>query len=95
MYWKVVLGIILDQGLIESVEIPVYQYITEFFDGKELKRSITIRHTLSLETGLYFENNNHTRELIPGTGNSLEFLLDQDLIDTHGSDWYTVMVIHS
>jgi len=81
-------GIAIDQGLITSVDMPVYHFIPEYFDSDVRKRDITIHHTLTMETGLDFDNDTHTAELFNGTGSSLEFVLHKKLIFLPGSDWY-------
>lgn len=81
-------GISIDQGLITSAEMPVYHYIPEYFDSDIRKRDITIHHVLTMETGLDFNNDEHTVELLYGTGSSLEFVLHKNLLFLPGSDWY-------
>ena len=81
-------GIAIDQGLIASVEMTVYHYIPEYFDSDIRKREITIHHVLTMETGLDFNNDDHTVELIYGTGSSLEYVLHKNLLFSPGSDWY-------
>ncbi len=81
-------GIAIDQGLIDSVEIPVYHFIPEYFDGDIRKKDITIHHVLMMETGLDFDNDVHTIELFNGTGSSLEYVLHKNLMFLPGSDWH-------
>jgi len=81
-------GIAFDQGLIDSLNTPLYQYIPEYFDGDLRKREITLHHILTMETGLDFDNDIHTVELFNGTGSSLEYVLSKKLLFLPGSDWY-------
>jgi len=81
-------GIAIDQGLIASVEMTVYHYIPEYFDSDIRKREITIHHVLTMETGLDFNNDDHTVEMLYGTGSSLEYVLHKNLLFSPGSDWY-------
>ncbi len=81
-------GIAIDQGLIDSVEMPVYHFIPEYFDSDVRKREITIHHVLTMETGLEFDNDTHTTELYHGTGSSLEYVLHKNMVFLPGTDWY-------
>ena len=81
-------GIAIDQGLIDSVQMPVYHSIPEYFDSDLRKREITIHHVLTMETGLDFNNDEHTIELFNGNGSSLEYVLHKKLVFLPGSDWY-------
>jgi CubicO group peptidase (beta-lactamase class C family) len=81
-------GIAIDKGLIQSVQQKVYDFIPEFFDSDARKREITLHHVLTMETGLDFDNDEHTEKLFNSTGSSLEFVLHKPLVFTPGSDWY-------
>jgi len=80
-------GIAIDQGLIDSVKMTVYYYIPEYFDSDIRKRDITIHHVLTMETGLDFNNDDNTVELLYDTGSSLEYVLHKKLLFLPGSDW--------
>lgn len=81
-------GIAIDRGLIDSVHTPVYNYIPEYFDSDVRKQQISIHHTLTMETGLDFDNDNHTIELFNDPGSSLEYVLHKPLVFLPGTDWY-------
>ena len=81
-------GIAIDKGLIESVNVPVYQIIPEYFDSDLRKRDITLHHVLTMETGLEFDNDDHTNEMFNYSGSSLEYVLHKNLIFLPGTDWY-------
>lgn len=85
---SLLIGIAIDQGLIESVNQKIYDFIPEYFDNDIKKREITIRDVLTMETGLDFDNDKHTAELINWKGSTLEFVLHKNLIFAPGSDWY-------
>jgi CubicO group peptidase (beta-lactamase class C family) len=85
---SILAGIALDMNLLNSIESPVYTYLAQYFDEDIRKRSITIRQALSMETGLDFDNNMHTSDLISGKGSSLEQVLSKDLIFTPGTSWF-------
>lgn len=53
-------GIALDKGLIESLEEPICKYIHEFGECREpLHRMITIRHLLTMTSGIYWNGGVH------------------------------------
>ncbi|MDE6635252.1 MAG: beta-lactamase family protein [Lachnospiraceae bacterium] len=53
-------GIALDKGLIQSLDEPVYKYIPEFRECREpLHRMITIRHLLTMTSGIYWNGGVH------------------------------------
>ncbi|MGD8628692.1 MAG: serine hydrolase [bacterium] len=81
-------GIAIDKGFIQSVDQRVYDYIPKYFDSDIRKREITLHHVLTMETGLDFDNDDHTEKLYNSNGSSLEFVLHRPLIFTPGSDWY-------
>ena len=85
---SLLVGIAIDQGLIDSVGQTVYHFIPEYFDDDVNKREITLRDVLTMETGLDFDNDKHTVELINWKGSTLEYVLQKNLIFTPGTDWY-------
>lgn len=53
-------GIALDKGFIQSLDEPVYKYIHEFSECREpLHRMITIRHLLTMTSGIYWNGGVH------------------------------------
>lgn len=85
---SLLIGIAIDQGLIDSVNTPLYNFIPEYFDRDIRKRDITLHHILTMETGLDFDNDIHTVELFYGEGSSLEYVLHKNLLFLPGRDWY-------
>lgn len=85
---SILAGISIDHGIMESVESKVYDYIPQFFDQDVTKREITLHHVLTMETGLNFDNDVHTRELLNNTGSSLEYVLQKNLVFSPGTNWY-------
>lgn len=56
----VTVGICLEQGLIESLDTPVYRYLPEFDEGlSPMHRAITIRHLLTMTSGIYWVGGVH------------------------------------
>ena len=85
---SILTGIALDKNLIDSIDTPVYNYLSAYFDEDYRKKSITIRQVLMMETGLEFDNNKHSRELISEKGSSLEYVLHKELKFIPETDWY-------
>ncbi|MCL2198178.1 MAG: beta-lactamase family protein [Defluviitaleaceae bacterium] len=57
--WKsvlsITLGICLDKGLIKSIDEPIYTLLPQFAQNIDpLHRQITIRHLLTMSSGIYF-----------------------------------------
>lgn len=85
---SILMGIMLDMGAVESLESSLYEYLPEYFDDDLKKRDITLRHVLTMETGLDFDDDIHTREMLYHPGSSLKYILDMDLVFDPGTDWY-------
>ena len=85
---SILTGIMLDIGEIESLDSTIYNYLPEYFDDDKRKRSITIKQVLTMETGLNFNDDIHTREMLYHPGSSLKFVLEKDLVFDPGTDWY-------
>lgn len=67
---SILIGIAYKDGLIKSLDTPVYEYLPEFKEGEKAK--ITIRHCLMMASGLNFQEEyagpfNHTTESYYGT----------------------------
>ncbi len=73
-------GIALQQGLIGSINDPVYQYLPEDFDDDIRKREISLRNCLTMRAGLDFDNGEQTEELIRHEGNSVKYVLSLPMI---------------
>lgn len=84
---SILIGIAIDKGLIDTIEAPIYQYLAPYFDNNQEKKAISISDVIKMETGLDFDNNLHTSDLISGKGSSLDYVLHKDLIFTPGTEW--------
>jgi CubicO group peptidase (beta-lactamase class C family) len=85
---SILVGIAIDKGLIDSVGQTVYHFIPEYFDNDTRKREITLHHVLTMETGLDFDNDEHTEKLFNYGGSSLKYVLHKPLVFLPGTDWY-------
>jgi CubicO group peptidase (beta-lactamase class C family) len=85
---SLLLGIALDRGLVDSVDRRVYDFIPEHFDDDPVKREITLRQAVSMQTGLSFDNDVHTVELVWGEGSSLDYVLHRGMDFSPGTDFH-------
>ena len=84
---SILTGIALDKKMIASINDKVYTYLPLYFTADNLKKEITIQNLLTMESGLDFNNDIHTSELINHTGSSLEYVLEKTLLFNPGTSW--------
>ncbi|MFD2045800.1 serine hydrolase domain-containing protein [Ornithinibacillus salinisoli] len=75
------IGIAIDKGFIENVNTPIIHYFPEFNKDKENER-ITIKHLLTMTSGLHWPGNNG---MIPSK-NWVNFVLQQDIDHPPGNE---------
>jgi len=85
---SILTGILLDMGELDSLESRLSDYMPGYFDDNPKKREITLKHVLTMETGLHFDDNVHTREMLYNRGSSLKYVLEKKLVFDPGSGWY-------
>ena len=85
---SILIGIALEKGIISSIDMAVYDLIPQYFDSDSKKREITLRQVLTMETGLDFNDNVNTSEMINYQGSSLDFVLQKELLFNPGEAWY-------
>lgn len=52
---SVAAGIMIDRGMLKSVDELVYRFIPQFHEGRDMRhRNITLRHLLTMSSGLYW-----------------------------------------
>lgn len=85
---SLVAGIAIERGWIGSIDDPVRDYLPEYFDDDPLRQSMTIRHLLTMESGLDFDNESQTGEMFYCGGSSLEYVLSRPMAFAPGTDWY-------
>ena len=57
---SVAAGIMIDKGLLRSVDEPIYKFIPQFNEGRDFRhRMITVRHLLTMASGLYWTGGVH------------------------------------
>ncbi len=77
-------GIALKQRIIPSLEVPLYGYYPEAFDGNPAKRRITLKNCLEMQGGLDFDNDTHTEALFLTRGSSLQYVLSRPMVHDTG-----------
>ena len=85
---SILTGIAFDKNMIASINDKVYTYLPQYFTDDNLKKEITIHNLLTMESGLDFNNDIHTSELITYKGSSLEYVLKKNLLFEPGTSWY-------
>ncbi|MCP4123167.1 MAG: serine hydrolase [Bacteroidetes bacterium] len=88
----VLVGIAMEEGLIEGLDDPVSDYFTSELDGHDDKAMITIRQLLTMQSGIDYENSGSGGETdqllrqIPG--NSVDFVLSLPMVSDPGTEFY-------
>lgn len=88
------IGIAIKQGFIKSIYEPIYSYFPEYakyFDSA--KQKITIRHLLTMTSGLDWDENTpyldlkNTEIQMDGSDDPISFILSRKLTSTPGAVW--------
>lgn len=85
---SIIMGIAVGQNLIDSLNMPIYHFIPEYFDDNPQKRDITLYHALTMQTGLAFVNDDHTNALYNYQGSSLKYVLSKNMRFAPGTSYY-------
>ncbi|MFC2133679.1 serine hydrolase domain-containing protein [Bacteroidota bacterium] len=82
---SILVGIAIDKGLIESLDDTIGMYLPEVKNYPD-KKNITIYNLLTMQSGIGFNNDEHT-DILRGkkTSNSLDWILSLPLIFEQGS----------
>jgi len=81
-------GIALDEGVLPSLDEPLYALMPRYFDDDPRKRGLTLRHALTQQTGLDFYNPEDTGPFMYSRGSSLANVLHRPLAFDPGTDFY-------
>lgn len=76
-FTAVLTGIALEQNLLDSVNQTLCSIYPEEFTNNPEKQNITLRHALTMTTGIDFNNDEDTKSLYETTGSSVAFVLAQ------------------
>jgi CubicO group peptidase (beta-lactamase class C family) len=78
-------GRAIQNGVDISVEDKLYDIYPEFFDDDPLKREITLKDALTMQTGLEFNNDVNTLQLYQTENNSARFVLSFPMLQEPGT----------
>lgn len=82
---SIITGIAIQNNQPFSIDEKLYDIYPEYFDSDVDKRIITIEDALTMQTGLEFDNDDHTLELFKTNGNSIEYILSQQRLYPSGT----------
>lgn len=81
-------GIAVDKGLLD-IDKTIYHYLPEFFPNDDEKRNITVRQALEMRTGLLWNNDEDTWDLmIDKHESSMKLILDKPMEFSPGKGFH-------
>lgn len=83
-FTSLAVGIAMQKGLISNLDEKLYSIYPQYFDDDIRKRDLSLRHALSMQTGLEFDNGVHTLDLYQNEGSSIEYVLRQNFLHRPG-----------
>jgi CubicO group peptidase (beta-lactamase class C family) len=81
-------GIAREEGFFQSLDTRLYDLMPEYFDEDPRKRAITLRHVLTMRTGLEFDNEEDTGRFLYSSGSSVQSVLSRPLVSEPGASFY-------
>lgn len=82
-------GTALDQGYFSSLDTLLYDIMPEKFDSVVIKRQITIRHLLTMRSGIYFDNDQWSIEmLVNKPDDPVQYTLAKPMYAAPGDSFY-------
>ena len=82
-------GLAIDEGFIDDIDDSISKYLSEELEGYEDKMNITIRQLLTMQSGIDYENGDHSDELLREIpDNSIDFILERPMKSSPGSEFY-------
>lgn len=89
---SVAAGIMIDKGLLKSVDEPVYKFIPQFNEGRDLRhRNMTVRHLLTMTSGIYWIGGVHYHcpmlDQMFRSDDWMEYIADITLKDAPGTKY--------
>jgi len=90
-FMGVLVGIAVDQGLINSIDDKIEKYLPEVLNEYPDKKNITIRHLLTMNSGISYNNyglsGDDAQILQQNPDNYLQFILEKKLYTVPGTDY--------
>ena len=89
-FTSLVFGIAMEMGYFDSLDMKLYDIIPEAFDSDIKKQDITLRHLMTMRSGLAFDNEDFAQELhIEDQENQMTHILAKPLFADPGTRyWY-------
>ena len=91
-------GIAKDQGYLDNVDVPVYQIAPQYFEHPSdfRKLHITLKHLLTMTTGLDVDENGGKLEAIFSADDYVQAAFDAPIIADPGAKWtYSTCLSHA
>jgi CubicO group peptidase (beta-lactamase class C family) len=82
---SLMIGVAINDKVINSLNRKIYDIIPDIFDTDNIKRTITLRDALTMQTGLEFDNSIHTLKLYQYKKNSANFVISQNRVAEPGT----------
>jgi CubicO group peptidase (beta-lactamase class C family) len=82
---SILVGIAIQNDHLDSLGEKLYAIYPEYFDEDLRKRGITIEDALTMQTGLEFDNGEHTEELYKTESNSIQYVLSRTWLYESGT----------
>jgi len=82
---SILMGIAVQNNNINSLDEILYDIYPEYFDSDINKRTITIEDALTMQTGLDFDNGEHTQEIYETETNSVKYVLSMNWLYQSGT----------
>jgi len=76
-FTSVLTGIALEKGFLDSLNQPLSQICPDAFTNHPEKTDITLRHALTMQTGINFDNDEDALDFYHASGSSVEFVLSK------------------
>lgn len=74
-FTSILTGMALEQHLLDSVNQTFYSIYPDAFNDNPEKKGVTLKHALTMTTGIAFDNSKDTRTLYETENSSVEFIL--------------------
>jgi len=74
-FTAILAGMALEKELLDSLDATFFSIYPEHFEGSSGKKDITLRHALTMTTGILFDNDVNTLQLYRNEGSSVEYVL--------------------
>lgn len=88
-YTSIIFGIVRGDGYFEDLDAPLYDYIPDSFDDDPRKRDITLRHLLTMTSGILFDNDDFAMDLaIDDPADPMAYILAKPMYNQPGQEFY-------